>query len=424
MKIKGYKPRIIDSKLDLYLKLFGSVLIEGPKWCGKTWCRKNKANSEFLLAASDGNFNNKNIALMNPELALSGEFPHLIDEWQEVPSIWDAVRNDVGKDNVKGKYILIGSATIKRSEYIHSGCGRIAKLRMRPMSLYEMGHSDGRISLKDICNNTAPNIMTGEVKLEDILQYILTGGWPSLYGSNLPENYIIAREYINTVLSEDIDKTDEIKRDRHKMELLLRSLARNEATTCTNKKLKDDIKSLDMDDINVDTIADYLSILNRLYLIENIPPFASNLHSSLRVKQNEKKHFVDPSLVCTILSLTKEKLINNLEFAGFLFESLVERDFLTYVDSFNGKLYHYQDYENNEIDSVIELEDGSWCGVEIKLGAHQIENAAINLIKINNKIIKKGGKGAQKLIVICGLSNAAYERKDGVYVVPLTSLKN
>ena len=208
------------------------------------------------------------------------------------------------------------------------------------------------------------------------------------------------------------------------MRMLLKSLARNESTTLTNKTLKNDVKEKDFDDINIDTITDYLNLFNKLYLIENIPPFASKLRSSLRVKQSEKRHFVDPSLACALLNLTKEKLLNDLEFLGFLFESLVERDLLTYVSSFNAKLYYYQDYENNEMDAIIELEDGSWCGFEIKLGAHQIEEAANNLIEINESIKKQGGAPAKSLCVICGLTNAAYKRPDGVYVVPITSLKD
>ena len=227
-----------------------------------------------------------------------------------------------------------------------------------------------------------------------------------------------------SVLNEDIYKVDNVKRDKHKVELLLKSLARNEATTVTNKTLKNDIKEKDYDDVDANTITNYLNLLNDLYLVENIPPYSSRIRSSLRVKQSEKRHFVDPSLPCAILHLTKDKLLNDLNYFGFLFESMVERDLLTYVDSFNAKLYHYQDYANNEIDAIIELEDSSWCGFEIKLGANQIDEAAKNLVRINSKIIEDGGKPAKSLCVICGLVNAAYKRPDGVYVVPFTSLKN
>lgn len=424
MKMNNYKNRIIDKSLDIYLDTFGAVLIEGPKWCGKTWTSKYHSNSEFLLADPKGNFNNKQLAMMNPELALSGEKPRLIDEWQEVPGIWDAIRGKVDEVGKKGQFILTGSATVNKDKYIHSGTGRIARLRMRPMSLYESGLSDGKISLRDICYNEATDCFTGDVNLDAIINYVLVGGWPASMNMTEKQGTLLSKEYIKSVLSEDIYKVDNIKRDAHKVELLLRSLARNESTTVTNKTLKNDIKDKDFDDINIDTITDYLNLFNKLYLIENIPPFANKLRSSLRVKQSEKRHFADPSLACALLNLTKEKLLNDLEFLGFLFESLVDRDLLTYVSSFNAKLYHYQDYENNEMDAIIELEDGSWCGFEIKLGAHQIEEAANNLIEINESIKKQGGTPAKSLCVICGLTNAAYKRPDGVYVVPITSLKD
>ena len=424
MKIDDYKTRIIDIKIETYLKIFGAISIEGPRGCGKTYSGRNATKSEFLVASPNGNFNNKQIASLDLNIALEGEKPHLIDERQEIPSIWDAVRCKVDEKNTKGMFILTGSTSINKSSYIHSGTGRIARLKMRPMSLYESLNSDGKISLKEICYKKAKNVLTGEVSLDKLLDLILIGGWPANIGLSEAEGRLAAKEYINSVLKSDIFKVDNIKRDSHKLELLLRSLARNESTTITNSKLVKDIKDIDSEDINIDSITSYLNLINDLYLVENLPPFSNKIRSSLRVKQSGKRHFVDPSLVCALLNVTKEKLLSDFEFLCFAFESLVLRDLLTYVDGFNAKLYHYQDYNNDEMDAVIELEDGEWCGVEIKLGAHQIDKAAQNLVKINNKIINKGGKGAQTLIVICGLSNAGYLREDGVYVVPITSLKD
>lgn len=423
MENSFYKNRLIDKKIDMYLKTFGALYIEGPKWCGKTWTSRFHSKSEFLLADPRGNFNNKKIAKLNPDLALQGDYPRLIDEWQEVPALWDAVRGKVDSSILKGQFILTGSATINKEKYIHSGTGRIARLKMRPMSLYEAEQSDGKISLEDICLNKAEDLFTGEVDLNKIMDLILIGGWPAVVNLSTEQGILVAKEYIKSIINEDIFKVDDIKRDKHKIELLLKSLARNEATTVTNKTLKNDIKEIDFDDINVDTISDYLNLFNRLYLVENIPPFAFNIRSSLRLKQSEKRHFVDPSLPCALLNLTKEKMLDDLELLGFLFESLVERDLYSYSECFNAKLYHYQDYKNNEIDAVIELENGEWCGFEIKLGANQIDAAASNLVKINNQIIKEAGKPAKALCVICGLSNAAYKRQDGVYVVPITSLR-
>jgi len=424
MQLENYKKRLIDDKLKTYLETFGAVLIEGPKWSGKTWTAKNSSNSEFLLSDSKGNFNNKKLAQINPDLTLVGDYPRLIDEWQEVPSIWDAVRNNVDLSNNKGKYILTGSATINKNSYIHSGTGRIARIKMRPMSLYESGKSSGLVSLKDICLNKANDCFTNEVSLDKIIECILIGGWPSATESTLEQGMLLSKEYIKSVINEDIARIDSNKRDKHKIELLLRSLARNESTTATNTTLKKDVKDIDYDDINIDTITDYLNIFNNLYLTDNILPYSSNIRSSLRIKQSEKRHFVDPSLPCALLNLSKEKLVNDLETLGFMFESMVLRDLLVYSESINAKLYHYQDYSNNEIDAIIELEDGSWCGFEIKLGTNQIDEAAQKLIKINNEIIKNNGNPAKRLCVISGLSNAAYNRPDGVYVVPITALKN
>ncbi len=423
MKINEYKERLIDKKIETYLKTFGAIFIEGPKWCGKTWTSRYHSNSEFLLADPKGNFNNKRIAVLNPSLALQGDCPRLIDEWQEVPSMWDAVRGEVDSSSQKGRFILTGSTTVDKNQYIHSGTGRIARLKMRPMSLYESGQSDGKVSLEDICNNNAKDCLTGEITLNQLIDLVLIGGWPAIDKMSPTQGMLLAKEYVKSVINEDIYKTDNIKRDKHKIELLLRSLARNESTTVTNKTLKNDIKEIDFDDINIDTVTDYLTLFNRLYITENIPPFSSNLRSSLRVKQSEKRHFVDPSLPCALLNLTEEKLLNDLNFFGFLFESLAERDLYTYSESFGGTLFHYQDYDGNEIDAIIELEDGNWCGFEIKLGPDQIEGAASNLVRINNSIIKDKGKSAKALCVICGLTNAAYKRNDGVYVVPLTSLR-
>ena len=423
MELKEYKARVIDKKIDTYLKIFGAVLIEGPKWCGKTRTSRFHSQSQFFLANPKGNFNNKRIAEMDPDLVLDGSTPRLIDEWQEAPAIWDAVRGRVDRSMEKGQFLLTGSATVNKERYIHTGTGRIARLRRRPMSLFEYGVSDGKVSLKNICENHTNDLLTGDINLRRIIDLVLIGGWPATRNRTVDEGVLVSREYRKSVLNEDIYKTDNIKRDKHKFELLLRSLARNEATTATNRVLKNDIKEKDLDDINTDTISDYLDLVRRLYLTEDIPPFANSIRSSLRVKQSEKHHFVDPSIPCALLNLTEDKLMNDLELLGFLFESLVERDLLTYSENRNAKLYHYQDYKNQERDAVIEREDGSWCGIEIKLGANQIDNATQYLVKINDSIRKAGGVSTKPLCVIYGLTNAAYKRKDGVYVAPITSLK-
>ena len=424
MERKDYRPRLIDNIIDSYLDAFGAVCVEGPKWCGKTWTSSYHCKSEIMLGNPDGNFQNRQLAQMSPSLVLEGETPRLIDEWQEVPQLWDAVRYKVDQNGNKGQFILTGSATPNHKGILHSGAGRIAKLRMRPMSLFESGNSSGDISLKDICEGRIEPKISGEVDLRKLINFIIRGGWPANQETTLKQAAYLPIQYIRAVLDDDVYRIDNVKRDKHKMDLLLRSLARNEATTVTNKKLKNDIKEIDDEDIDVETVAAYLDVFQRLFLTDNQNPFEAKLRSSIRIKQAEKRHLSDPSLAAALLNATPEMLLNDLNTLGFLFEALCERDLKIYAESFDAELYHYQDYNNNEMDAVIAMPDGKWCGFEIKLGANQIDMAAENLIKIKNEIKASGGTAPDSLCVICGLSNAAYQRPDGVFVVPITALRN
>ncbi len=420
-----YKARIMDEQVKRYLETFGAVCIEGPKWCGKTWISSYHANSEFLIADPNNNFQNRRLAAMAPAIVLEGETPRLIDEWQEVDAIWDAVRYTVDQRAKKGQFILTGSSTPKRKENrVHSGVGRIGKLRMRTMSLYESGDSSGKVSLKDLCEGNVSMMLTDEVDLRNIAKYIVRGGFPGAIGLPIENAQLVAESYIETILNDDAQRVDEKNHSIDKMRLLLRSLARNESTTATMKKLASDIKERDNETVDYDSVMIYLDIFERLFLLDNQKPFSSNIRSSVRVKQAEKRHFCDPSLACALLKATPEMLINDLETFGFLFEALCERDLRIYAESFGAQLFHYQDYANKEIDAVIELKDGRWCAFEIKLGANQIDKAAASLIEIRDRILKDGGKEPSIMCVICGLSNAVYQRPDGVYVVPITALKN
>ena len=425
MNKKTYRKRLIDTCIDEYLDTFGAICIEGPKWCGKTWTSSYHCNSEVYIGDPDGNFQNRMLAEMNPVMVLEGDTPRLIDEWQEVPPLWDAVRHKVDQSVGKGQFILTGSATPNHKGVLHSGAGRIAKLRMSPMSLYESNDSSAKVSLGELCNDKLNPIMTGDVDLKELIYLIIRGGWPASISVPAKQAMLIPAEYLKAVVDDDVYRIDGIKRDTTKMKLLLRSLARNESTTATNKALKNDVKEIDDEDIDVETIASYLDVFSRLFITDNQPPFSSRIRSSVRVKQAEKRHFSDPSLACALLEATPEKLLGDLETLGFLFEALCERDLKIYAQTFGGKLYHYQDYQNREIDAVIELPDGEWCAFEIKLGANQIDAAAEGLLKIKEDIDKDPqGKPPKILCVICGLSNAAYRRADGVYVVPITALKN
>lgn len=423
--INSYKPRLIDNTINEYLDTAKALCIEGPKWCGKTWTSSYHANSEFLVGDPDRNFQNRHLAEMEPSAVLVGENPRLIDEWQEVPALWDAVRMTADKSNKKGQFILTGSSTPTNKGIMHSGTGRIARIRMHTMSLYESGDSTGDISLQSICSGEFKGmILTGQKKLHDLSCMICRGGWPDNLNTKERNISIMPNSYLETVINDDIQRLDEnVRYDIPKLRLLLRSLARNESTTASVLSLSKDISQQDGEILSNETIARYLNSFLRLFLIENQKPFSPNIRSSIRIKQQEKRHFCDPALACAALKLTPAKLENDLESFGFMFEALVERDLRIYAQSFGAQLYHYQDYKNNEIDAVIETDDGEWCAFEIKLGANQIDKAADNLIKIKNTLIQNSGKGPRSMCVICGLSNAAYQRDDSVYVVPITALK-
>lgn len=425
MQENNYLPRIIDKQVDSYLQTFGAVCIEGPKWCGKTWTSAHHSESAIYLGDPAGNFQNRQLAQLSPELILEGKSPRLIDEWQEVPPIWDAVRYKVDQTAARGQFILTGSATPKHKGILHSGAGRIGRLRMRPMSLYESGESSGQVSLSALCRGELTPVLSGEVALETLTACIVRGGWPGSLQLPLKQAALLPREYLHAIVEDDVYRIDGIKRDTAKMWLLLRSLARNESTTATNRTLIRDIKAVDDADIDANTVASYLDIFRRLFLIDDQPPFAENIRSSVRVKQAEKRHLCDPSLACALLGATPEGLMGDLETLGFLFEALCERDLRIYAESFGGKLFHYQDYKGREIDAVIVLPNGQWCALEIKLGAGQIDAAAKNLRQIRDQIAAEPqGKPPAACAVVCGLANAAYRRPDGVFVVPLTALKD
>ncbi len=422
-----YKPRLIDKQIENSLKAYGAINIVGAKWIGKTWAGRKHSTSEFLLMDPSGNYQNRRLAETDISLIFEGSIPRLIDEWQEVPEIWDATRYKCDEDGVKGKYILTGSTVLpqKKQDMIkHSGAGRIKKLKMYPMSLYESGDSTGEVSLKDIYANHVENKKTRDISLTEIIKLVLRGGFPGSLDVPFEEAIKIPKDYVQEIIDLDINRISDTKRDTHKMMLLLRSLSRNESTTISVSKLKEDIKGIENEDIDIKTITEYLNDLSKLYLIENQLPFHSNIRSSMRVKQMEKRHFVDPSIGTSLLNMTVDMCINDLLTFGFFFEAMVERDLRIYAEANRWNLFHYQDYKGNKFDAVIEFEDGNYAAFEIKLGANQIEEAANHLIKISHSIQENGGKPPKCLCVICGLSNAIYTRDDGVIVIPITALKD
>lgn len=418
-----YKPRIVDKKINDFMKAFGAVCVEGPKWCGKTWASLNQAKSVSYIADPANGFQNRRMAEISPELVLEGEYPRVIDEWQEVPEIWDAVRFSVDKDGAKGRYILTGSSTPKRKGILHSGAGRIGRIRMNTMSLYELGESSGEVSLSDLFQDSVRPVMTGDIKLERLVQYVVRGGWPGSRQLDVRDAARIPFQYLQAVVESDMYRLDGIRRDSGKVYALLHSLGRNESTIVSNQTIKKDITAYEDEVVEKDTIVEYLDAFERLFLIDNQPAFHPALRSSRRALKSPKRHFSDPSLAVAALSASVDMLLNDLNTFGFLFEALCEHDLKIYAESNEGALFHFRDDRGNEIDAVVEMPDGKWGAFEIKLGANQIDAAAKELLRIQ-AIMEKEATAPSVLCVICGMSNMAYQRKDGVFVVPITALKD
>ena len=407
------------------LKIFGAICIEGPKWCGKTWTSSYHANSEFLVGDPRGNFSNRLFAEMEPYTVLEGKTPRLIDEWQEVPGLWDATRAYVDRNVEKGQIILTCSSTPSKKGILHSGTGRIKSIRMNTMSLYESGDSSGDISLKDLCEQKFQSKILTETSLEKLAYLIARGGWPGNIDVEESECCELSNCYMENVIKTDLRKLDkDVDYNEQKAKLILKSLARNESTTVSNQSILNDIIENDAKSISKNTLVKYLNAFNRMFLFNNQEPFSSNIRLSLRVKQMEKRHFSDPAMACAMLKLTPKKMMNDLNTMGFMFEGLVERDLFIYAQSMGGELFHYQDYKGNKIDAVIELEDGNWCAFEIKLGLSKAEEGAKNLIKVCDDIVRNGGKAPLIKCVIYGVGNMAYRNSDGVYIFPITALKD
>lgn len=422
---EGYLPRLIDAQIVNALQVFGAVCVEGPKWCGKTWALLNQAESVYYVGDPSGDFQNRRLAEMEPSIALAGSEPHLVDEWQDVPPIWDAVRHEVDRSPRKGRFLLSGSSTPQRKGIMHSGTGRIGTLRMHPMSLYESGDSSGTVSMRSLFDEPLRALQTGEVSLEQLCRLIVRGGWPGNLGA--PEEIcgLVPASYIRQVVEQDANRVDGGHRDPYKMNLLIRSLARNESTLASNATLRRDMTQFDDDTLSDITVSDYLEVLYRLFAVYDQPAFDPNMRSSVRVGKKPKRHLADPSLAAAALGATPKRLMGDLNTLGFLFEALCERDLTIYAQACGGKLYHYRDGNGREIDAVVELPDGRWGAFEIKLGANQIDAAATSLIKMREVFgAESHARVPSILVVICGLTSFAYTRPDGVMVVPPTALRD
>ena len=338
-----YLPRLADETLEKYLKVFGAISVEGPKWCGKTWTASKFSNSSVFLDNDD----TYEKASLNIELVLNDNPPELIDEWTKIPKIWDVIRRKCDTNTKPGNYILTCSTELnekRQKKIFHSGAGRIGKIKMYPMSLYEAGISTKEVSITDMFNGIQKDKNVKVPTLDEIATFIIRGGWPSNINIESKLANILPKSYIEAILDKDIN--DDKKRDKNKMLMLLRSLARNESTVVSNQTLLKDIEDYSTNNELLEsrnTITDYLDVLTRLYVIENQEAYSENYRSSERVGKSPKRHFIDPSLACAVLGLTKEKLLDDLKTFGFMFESLVERDLKIYIEYLGGHLYHFRD---------------------------------------------------------------------------------
>ena len=420
--MKKYIPRIVDEILKNKLEYMGAVVIEGPKWCGKSTTAKQFCKSLIELQDPDKKIQYDNISETKPSLFLEGEKPRLFDEWQMYPVIWDSIRTDVDRTSLKGQYILTGSAKPVENGIMHTGIGRISKLLMRTMSLYESDDSNGLVSLKDIIDGKDISGVSN-LELEDIINVMIRGGWPESLNIDGDNKFKVAKEYIQSLISEDVKTIDGIERDKIKMESLLKSISRNISTSTNKKAIIDDMSTIFNEELSRPTVDNYLTTLEKLFVLEYVPATNLNLRSSIQLRTNPKIELVDPSIAIAALGLKKEDLINDLNFTGFIFENMCYRDLRIYADSLGAELFYYRDNKGFEIDLILRCENGKWGAIEIKLGAKQIEEAAQNLKKFKEKVdIEKCGEPSFLLILTA--SSLSYVRSDGVYVVSIGNLKN
>lgn len=374
-----------------------------------------------MLADPSHNFSNREIARLDVNKALEGQVPHLIDEWQEVPAIWDAVRYNADEGVEKGRFILTGSSTPQLKGVVHSGTGRIASLAMHPMSLQESGDSDCAVSVRDVCNGNDIGVVTVPTpSIERLVELVVRGGWPGSIGLPIEQAMAVPREYLGNIMRVDINRLDGIERDAEKVRKSLRSLARNESTTASTATIRNDIAEIDDSSLGIHTVAAYLDAFRRLFLTNDTAPFSTFLRSPQRIKQVPKHRFCDPSLAAALLDASPTSLARDMRTFGFLFESMAARDLEIYAESMDAKLCHYQDYDGDEIDAVIQFSDGSWSGFEIKLNPADADEAARHLKKLAAKFVRHPPRS---LAVVVGVHGIAHRRDDGVYVLPLTALR-
>jgi predicted AAA+ superfamily ATPase len=413
-----YSPRISDAELERKLNASGALLIRGMKACGKTASAKQFANS---VVAFDQDEQVPLFMETAPKRLLLGETPRLIDEWQEYPKIWNYVRHEVDDRNLSAQFILTGSANPEESIKMHSGAGRFTIMDMRTMSWQEMGYSSGKIRLSDLFESKRIDIYDEASDLELIVERIIKGGFPSLMNKSLRQSAEINRAYIDLLAEVDMSRVSEVKRNPDKVRKLLRSLARNSATMVDVTSLEADIKDRDKTEISRPTIYDYLETLERLMIVENQPVWNTHIRSSAMLRKSPKRHFSDVALAVAALGISKESLLNDVKFTGFLFESLAVHNLRVYAQANDAKVYHYYDSSGLEVDAIVQKYDGEWSAFEIKLDIGQIDDAAKNLLKFAANLDDKYVNPAKSLNIITG-TGISYTRADGVNVISLASL--
>ena len=423
MNLNDYIRRVSDDKLRLLLQAKGAVLIEGPKWCGKTRSAEEIAKSVLYMQDPDTSKANLLTAQTKPSLLLDGETPRLLDEWQVAPELWNAVRFAVDKRRLNGLFIMTGSVSPVRTDDMHSGTGRIARMKMRTMSLFETGDSTGEISLESLFNNDTSQEGRAYLSVENLAFIINRGGWPAAAREkNEKIAFTIANDYLEAIANEDISKPDGVEKNPERVKSLLRSISRNVSSEARISTIFNDIKMNDESLSNI-TIDQYISALQAIFVLEDLPAWSAKLRSKTAIRTTAKRHFADPSIAAASLRATPKRLLADLNTFGFLFESLCIRDLRIYAESLDGSVYHYRDKNNLEVDAIIHLADGRWGAVEVKLGAGEVANAADNLLRLKKTIDTEKMNEPSFLMVLTG-TEYAFQMKNGIWVVPLGCLKN
>lgn len=416
-----YYMRIMDKVLQKELEAFGAVLINGPKWSGKTTTAKRYSKSVLNMQNPAQKKNYLETAKINPLILLQGDNPRLIDEWQIAPELWDAIRYDVDEKQRKGLYILTGSSKVDEDKISHSGVGRISRILMRTMSLYESLDSNGEISLGDLFDGKEIEMSKSNITIEDIARLIVRGGWPNTIDEDIEVSMRQIAGYIKGIVEIEVKTLDGVERDSSKAYALLQSLARHTSTPATDTKVLKDIE-MNNQSIHRNTLTDYVKAFRELYIIEDLKAWSPKLRSKTTIRTSNIRHFIDPAFAASLLNASPEDLLRDIRTFGLLFESMVIRDLRVYTDYLGGHVSHYRDSTGLEADAIVHLRDGRWAAIEVKLGSHDIDQAAKNLLTLRDRIDLERSKGPSFLMVITG-SEFAYKRPDGVYVVPLGCLK-